>query len=64
MDGPEIEKIISDGEKYMFELENIVKKTYIGEETENFMFCKTTIEKLGLPPFLVNPIVNKEGNIN
>ncbi len=59
MNGPEIEKIISDGEKYMFELENIVKKTYIGEETETFMFCKATIEKLGLPPFLVTPIVDK-----
>ena len=59
MDGLKIEKIISDGEKYMFELENIVKKIYIGEETETFMFCKATIEKLGLPPFLVTPIVDK-----
>jgi len=59
MDGPEIEKIISDGEKYMLKLENIVKKTYIGQETETFMFCKATIEKLGLPPFLVTPIVDK-----
>ncbi|MEA3254784.1 MAG: MBL fold metallo-hydrolase [Candidatus Altiarchaeota archaeon] len=59
MDDPEIEKIISDGEKYMFELDNIVKKTYIGEETETFMFCRATIEKLGLPPFLVTPIVDK-----
>ena len=59
MDGSEIEKIISDGEKYMFELENTVKKTYIGEEIETFMFCKATIEKLGLPPFWVTPIVDK-----
>jgi hydroxyacylglutathione hydrolase len=54
----EIEKIINEGEEYMVKIDKAVKQSYQGVEAEYLMFCKKTIEKLGLPPFLVMPIVD------
>jgi hydroxyacylglutathione hydrolase len=56
---PEMKKIISDGEEYMIKIDRIVKEIYIGNELEPFNFCRKTIEKLGLPPFLTTPIVDQ-----
>ena len=55
----EIEKIISEGEEYMGKINKAVKENYIGVEAEPLIFCKITIEKLGLPPFLAVPVVEK-----
>lgn len=55
----EIDNLISDGEEYMIKINRIVRETYAGEETEPFMLCRRTIEKLGLPPFLVTPVVDR-----
>jgi len=55
----EIDKVILDGEEYIMKIDNAVKETYMGDEAEPFVFCRRTIEKLGLPPFLVTPVVDK-----
>ena len=55
----EIEKIIIEGENYLKILDYIVKESYIGEEPEPLVFCKSAITKMKLPPFLVHPIVDK-----
>ena len=54
-----INKLIIDGEEYMKKIDKAVKENYAGDEPEPFMFCRKTIERLGLPPFFVNPIVDK-----
>ena len=55
----EIKKLISEGEEYMIKIDQTVKESYTGNELEPFIFCRKTIEKLGLPPFLVTPIVDQ-----
>jgi len=55
----EIKKLISNGEEYMIKIDQTVKEIYTGNEPEPFIFCKKTIEKLGLPPFLVTPVVDQ-----
>ena len=55
-----IEKLIQDGKNYMRRIDTIVKSEYENiPEAEPLSCCKKTIEKLGLPPVLVNPIVDK-----
>lgn len=51
--------LLIDGEEYMKKIDKMVKENYNGNESEPFMFCRKTIERLGLPPFFVNPIVDK-----
>ncbi len=55
----DIKNLINDGEEYMIKIDHIVKEIYSGTESEPFMFCRKTIEKLGLPPFLATPIVDQ-----
>jgi hydroxyacylglutathione hydrolase len=55
----EIERIICDGEEYMIKIDKTVQETYTGEETEPLLFCKRTLEKLRLPPFMAIPMVDK-----
>ncbi len=55
----EIDRLISEGEEYMIKINKIVKETYKGDEPEALFFCKTTIEKLGLPPIFVNYLADK-----
>jgi len=55
----EMKKLISDGEEYMMKIDQIVKGIYVGDNSDPFFFCRKTIEKLGLPPFLVTPIVDQ-----
>lgn len=56
---PEIENLITDGEEYLRKIDQVIKGTYYGQESEKFQFCRRTIEKLGLPSFLVNHIVDR-----
>ena len=56
---PDIKKIINDGEEYLNIIDRAVKETYIGDESEPLIFCRKTLEKLGLPPFLVTPLVER-----
>jgi hydroxyacylglutathione hydrolase len=55
----EIDKLINDGEEYMIKINQVVKEIYAGDESEPFMFCRRTLERLGLPPFLVTSVVDK-----
>jgi hydroxyacylglutathione hydrolase len=54
----EIKKLINDGEEYIIKIDQAVKEIYCGDESEPFMFCRKTIEKLGLPQFLATPVVD------
>lgn len=58
-DFTDAEKIISEGYDYMQTIDKVVKETYIGNQNETYEFCKSSIKKLGLPPFLVTPIVDR-----
>jgi hydroxyacylglutathione hydrolase len=55
----EIKKLINDGEEYIQKINEVVRETYIGSESEPFMFCSITLKKLGLPPFLSTPITDR-----
>lgn len=58
-DKNEIEKLIKEGEEYMSRIDTVVKNSYKDKITNSLDFCKSAVEKLGLPSFLVNPIVDK-----
>jgi glyoxylase-like metal-dependent hydrolase (beta-lactamase superfamily II) len=58
-DKNEIEKLISEGEDYMQRIDSVVKDVYKDKTIQTLDHCETAIEKLGLPVFLVNPIVDK-----
>jgi hydroxyacylglutathione hydrolase len=55
----EIDKLIHDGEEYLLTLDEIVRKTYLGEEPVFLDFCRAALGKLRLPPFLVTPLVDR-----
>lgn len=55
----EIEKLISEGEEYMKRIDSVVKDCYKDKNTNTLDYCKIVVNKLGLPPFFVNPIVDK-----
>ena len=57
--GAEIGNVVQEGEDYMLTLDEMVRKTYVGEEPASLAFCRATLEKLGLPAFLVTPLVDK-----
>ncbi len=50
----EIEKLISEGEEYMMRIDAVVKNCYRDNESNTLDFCKRTVDKLGLPRFLVS----------
>lgn len=58
-DKTESKKLISEGENYILKIDEAVKEIYVGNESEPLSFCRKTIEKLGLPPFLVTPVVER-----
>lgn len=58
-DKDEISKMISEGEEYMKRIDSVVKDCYKDKNVNSLDFCKLSVDKLGLPPFLVNPIVDK-----
>jgi glyoxylase-like metal-dependent hydrolase (beta-lactamase superfamily II) len=55
----EIATIIGEGEEYMHRIDAVVKETYSGKVADSMECCRMTIGKLGLPPFLANPLVNR-----
>lgn len=55
----EMKKIIDEGEKYMKHIDAAVNACYNNRGSDSLDSCRLTVEKLGLPPFLVNPIVDK-----
>jgi hydroxyacylglutathione hydrolase len=55
----EIGMLINDGEEYLIKIDLIVKETYVGDELEPYIFCKRTLERLGLPLFMMIPMVDK-----
>jgi hydroxyacylglutathione hydrolase len=53
----EIGQLIEEGKTYMQTIDSVVKECY--GNTSNPESCKTAVGKLGLPPFLANPIVDE-----
>lgn len=55
----EIKNLIAEGENYVARLDEAVRKTYTGNESEPLSFCRAAIQELELPPFLANHLVDK-----
>jgi len=55
----DVEKLINEGEEYMKRIDAVVKACYRDKETNTLDFCRIAVDKLGLPSFLANPIVDK-----
>ena len=55
----EIEKLIEEGKEYLKLIDVVIKDSYKDKSTNKLDYCKIAVDKLGLPPFLVNPIVDK-----
>jgi len=51
--------LLSEGEEYLKQIDTLVKKNYINEETEPLSCCKATIEQLGLPSFMANQVSDR-----
>ncbi len=58
-DRNEIASLIGDGEEYMKRIDSVVRDCYMEKNTNTMDYCKTAVEKLGLPPFFVTPIVDR-----
>jgi glyoxylase-like metal-dependent hydrolase (beta-lactamase superfamily II) len=58
-DRVEINKLLNEGKEYINLIDRMVKDTYHGDEPEPLTFCGMTLNKLGLPPFLNNPVVDR-----
>jgi len=43
----------------MVNIDAVVKETYTGTEKEPLEFYRIAVSKLGLPPFLTTPVVDK-----
>lgn len=54
----EIKKLIAEGKSWIEMIDKAVKANYTGTETAPHEFCRATVTQLGLPPLLVNPIVD------
>lgn len=55
----EISKLMDEGEEYMSRIDRTVRECYKNSAVEIPDSCKCAVEKLGLPPFMVNPIVDR-----
>jgi hypothetical protein len=55
----EIVKLIGEGREYMERIDSAVKECYKMTSADTLEYCKLTVNRLGLPPFLVNSIVDK-----
>lgn len=55
----EIDELIRSGKDYVLNIDRAVREVYVGAEPEPLMFCRKTIEKLGLPPYFVNPLADR-----
>jgi len=54
-----IEKLIREGEEYMAHIDSVVTECYQDDDTGTLNNCKKAVEKLGLPPFLIMPVVDR-----
>jgi hydroxyacylglutathione hydrolase len=55
----EIDRLITEGEEYMRQIDAAVQSCYLLENDNHLENCRKTVEKLGLPAFLANPLVDK-----
>ena len=55
----EATELIVEGENYLNQIDSAVKKAYKSDDNETFKNCRNTVQELGLPPFMVSPIVDK-----
>jgi glyoxylase-like metal-dependent hydrolase (beta-lactamase superfamily II) len=55
----ETDKLLSESEQYLSVLNEEVQKCYVGQEFGSLEACRKVITNLGLPPFYINPIVDK-----
>ncbi len=55
----EISGLIAEGEDYLKKIDSVVKESYLKDQPGTLDNCKKAVEKLGLPSFLVNPMVDK-----
>ena len=62
MDKNKIDELIKEGEEYMKKIDSAVKENYRDRSIDSLDNCKKTVERLGLPPFLINPIVDRAFN--
>ena len=58
-DRKEIERFLDEGEGYVKALDEAVKDIYSGEESGTLESCRKVIQRLGLPDFYVNPVVDR-----
>ena len=58
-DRESIAGIIKDGEEYMKRIDSVVRECYQDMNENSLDYCTCAVGKLGLPGFLVNPIVDK-----
>jgi hydroxyacylglutathione hydrolase len=58
-DRDEINRLLSEGTDYMNRIDAAVHECYGSGISDSLDSCKATVERLGLPPFLVNPLVDK-----
>ena len=58
-DNKKIDLLISEGEEYLKQIDRFVKETYQNRSNTSLNFCRLVVEKLGLPPYLVNPLIDK-----
>ena len=58
-DRNEIEKLIEEGEEYMKIIDAVINDCYKEKNTNTLDYCKIAVDKLGLPQYLVNPIVDR-----
>ncbi|HOO90890.1 MAG TPA: MBL fold metallo-hydrolase [Syntrophales bacterium] len=59
IDRGEIESLLDDAERYLKALDEAVREIYTGKESEALEWCRNVVSRLELPPFYVNPIVDK-----
>jgi glyoxylase-like metal-dependent hydrolase (beta-lactamase superfamily II) len=57
LDRESISRLITDGEEYLMKIDQAVGECYTNKEAADP--CRCTVEKLGLPPFLANPLVDR-----
>jgi hydroxyacylglutathione hydrolase len=55
----DIERLIKEGKEYMKFIDSVVQGCYKDKNTPALDYCKEAVSKIGLPPFLVTPLVDK-----
>lgn len=58
-DKSEISRLIDEGEAYIQQINRAVKACYQSGEDAFPSSCACAVQKLGLPPFMLNPVVDR-----